>query len=129
MKQHQTWEMKTKTIFSLDFKSSQIIIFSKQTDSLPPFDTFINKKVFFSHLIRPYVIIFNSEASLQILMSVRSYICLSVCPSGLGGKRYSRPLIKIEDWYLRASLLMDVFIFVNSTATLKLQGMFANFCL
>ncbi len=41
-------------------------------------------------------------------MSVR----LSVCPSGLGRTRFSRPLIKIEVRFLRTSLLMDVFIFV-----------------
>ncbi len=55
---------------------------------------------------------FRSEVTQKILMSVRTSVRLSVCPSGLGVTWLSLPLIKIEVWFLWASLLMDVVILV-----------------
>ena len=32
-----------------------------------------------------FVVIFSSEATLQLLMFIRKSVCMYVCPSGLGG--------------------------------------------
>ena len=49
---------------------------------------------------------------MSVCLSVCLYVCLSVYPSGLGGNAISRPLIKTDVWFPRASLLMDVVFLV-----------------
>ena len=63
------------------------------------------------------VIFFRIEATLlYILMSVRPYVCLSV-RFFLWGNVIFSALIKIEVWFLRASLIMDVVILVSFQKT------------
>ena len=82
----------------------------------------------------PQMIYFSSETTLKIFMSVPPSVCLSICPSFLGGNAIFSALIKIEVWFLWPSLLMDVVILVYNFnqkwlfAPLGALRDFANLC-